>query len=132
MNLGDIIKDMCARDNWSARGINPTAKIISDYFDIVTENALNGYEVKLPNDFGVLSVYKNRLKDGQMPNVSKSLLFQKGKKQISYNPKTVGYFYSIELDSPVLDKYGFNFEATKTFRKRLTDLLIQGKDYILK
>lgn len=133
MNIGDIIKEMCARDKWSGRGINPTAKIVSDYLEIVVDNILNGYEVKLPKDFGTIGIYKNELKNGQMPNISKSLMFQQGKKEISYNSKTVGYYYTIEMESPVLEKFGFNFEAGSTLRKRLTDLLIEKNcDYILK
>lgn len=107
-----------------------TKKIIRQYFDSAQKAIIEGYEWEFPSNVGSVVIYKNALMPGELPNVSKVESLKNKYKTLSYNPKTVGYYYSIEMNSDLLKITGMSFKANPTFRKKLFARLYNtDKDY---
>ena len=128
-NINDFIKSISFKN---ARNTKLIRDVINDYLGYVVDNVLNGYEYNIPKMGCKLCIYKNYYKDGEVPRISKAKLYTKGVVEYAYNPKTMGYYNSIELNGELLDKTGMKFKATGSFRKRAVQNFIDAKNYRIK
>lgn len=101
--------------------------VIFDYFKLIYQNLLNGYSVDLPNNFGTMTIYKNKLASGREPRISSYETIKKRERTLSYNPHTVGYFFHIKIESEYMEKYGCKFRASPKYRKLLSQQLFKGE-----
>jgi len=127
----DLIKKM----RYSGRmtkvtNIETAKKVVNSYFKIVADSVLDGFSFDLKlskvsgDEIGSLVIRKRRLEQGEMP---KKLY---GTDTLSFNPYTIGYKYTIDFDSELMDKRGMVFKPSVVIRKRLCRILNSNKtDY---
>lgn len=107
--------------------VSKRKSVLSDYFKMIYENLLNGYSVKLPNNFGTMTIFKNKLREGTKPYISPYETIKNRARTLAYNPHTIGYFFSIEIESENMEKYGCKFKAAQKYRRMLSKKLLNGE-----
>jgi hypothetical protein len=91
---------------------------------------LNGYEWELPGNLGTLCIFKNSLKIGQFPKIAKKESIEHKQIILLHNPKKIGLYYSIELNSPILEANGMEFKPCQKLRKLLFQAVFnQNREY---
>lgn len=106
---------------------NLVHSVIKDYFNMVQENVLNGYEFDFGKSkdasysLGSLCIHKRRHTPSKLP------VYSKVTRDTAYNKHTIGYYFTIDLDSDVLKREEMKFKASSSFRKKLSGLLFKGE-----
>lgn len=127
----DIIKSISkAKRNRISGGQRKLARIANMFIDRIKEEILKGNEIELPGKMGVLVIEK-KVQDKLAP-ISRIATLKSGKATNAFDPRTMGYYYQIKMNSEGLAHSGIVFKAGSDLRKKLRKNVIEGfKDYKL-
>lgn len=129
----DIVKDLVKNKRYSrVKNAQLISKLTRGYFNEVMKLVIDGYAYDFEGTYfttstlGTIHVSKRKhTKD----NVNNSWRY--GFKQ-PYNEHTIGYYFTIDFDSDLMNKSGMKFYPSITFRKKLAKALRTGNyDYRL-
>ena len=122
----DILNQMIHHGNAKHPRRAITTKVIKRFFEEAKNEVLEGKVVVLPGEIGEIKVTK-RIQD-KLPPISRAKLFAEQKKAHAANLSTFGYYFTIDSNSEFMDRYGFKFKASYSFRKVLNKKLNSGFD----
>lgn len=104
------------------------SRIINSFLDKAKDEALNGSEIILPGKMGSLVIEK-KVQNKPAP-LSRIATLKEGKATHAFDPRTMGYYYQIKVNSENLDHCGIVFKAGSDLRSRLHAKVIGGfKNY---